>query len=327
MLKRILLFSTLVILLGAFVLYNTWQKSPSLTAAIEKELVQEKNIADEKQHSFQFAVLGDSRVVPDSPQHRGYVVLSELLQRINKENADFTVYVGDGPDKGGPISYLVSFREAMNKLKNPWYPVIGNHELSGGAAPDGNRGDGENNFLSVFDDKLPLKDSRGNRLSYYSFDHLNSHFIVLDTAWQDRKGHRENKLYPGNPQWEWLIQDMESARSKSKHIFIFGHEPPLLPNRSELKNYRRFSDTYRTSWHDPEAVDAFVHLCRRYRVDAVFSGHFHGYLNFKDGHTTHIVTGGAGADLYAPAEAGGFFHYTLCEIQDDNVSYKVVRKN
>lgn len=76
---------------------------------------------------------------------------------INKDDSDFTIYVGDGPDLGGPISYMISFRKAMNKLNKPWYPVIGNYGLSGGAAPGGREGDGKNNFVKVFEDRLPQK--------------------------------------------------------------------------------------------------------------------------------------------------------------------------
>lgn len=321
MLKKIFLLFLLFIFLGTTAACNVWQKNQTLNTVVKTEPGQKK------EGSFTFAVLGDSKVLPEKPHYHNNVILLDLLKSINKDDPDFTIYVGDGPDLGGPISYMISFREIMNKLKNPWYPVIGNHELSGGAAPDGRDGDGENNFVKVFEDRLPLKDLQGNRVSYYSFDYMNSHFIVLDTAWQDSKGHKKNKLYPGNAQWEWLSQDLESARLKSMHIFLFGHEPPLLPNKHELaENSKRFNSIYRTFWDDPKAVEDFIQLCQKYRVDAVFSGHFHGYLDFKNDETTHIITGGAGADLHAPAEAGGFYHYVRCQVEDEHVSYEVVQK-
>jgi len=310
----------LFIFLGATAACNGWQKSQTLNTVIKTALGQKE------ESSFKFAVLGDSKVLPKQPHYPNNVILLDLLKSINKDDSDFTIYVGDGPDLGGPISYMISFREALNKLKKPWYPVIGNHELSGGASPDGIEGDGEYNFIKVFEDRLPLKDLQGNRVSYYSFDYMNSHFVVLNTAWQDSKGHKNNKLYPGNAQWEWLAQDLEAARPKSMHIFLFGHEPPLMPNKPELAdNTKKFSSMYRTFWDDPKAVDAFIQLCQKYRVDAVFSGHFHGYLDFKNGDTTHIITGGAGADLHAPAEAGGYYHYVRCGVEGEHVNYEVIR--
>lgn len=281
------------------------KKSTEQGADVERETVVKS------QGSFQFAVLGDSKILPDRPQWKGNAILAKLVQRINQDNPDLVIYLGDGPDEGGPISNMVSFREMLGKLKSPWYPAIGNHEIIRGAGKDGNRGDGESNYLEVFNDKLPV-DFRGNRVSYYSFNYRNSHFIVLDTAWQERKDGEKYGLYPGSTQWEWLVQDLKSSQPGCKHIFIFGHEPPLIPYKSGGENdSKKLSDLYGTTWNNYQVVESFVQLCHQQHVDAVFSGHIHAYLNFKDGEVTHIITGDAGASLYAPPELGGL---PLCEV-------------
>ena len=123
-----------------------------------KESVETLKIrAAEEKGSFSFAVLGDSSTVPGCTECQGNAVLAKLVQKINQNPPDFIVYTGDGPEQGGPILYLQAFRNSLGELKAPWYPVLGNHEIIRGAAADGTKGDGEENYLSVFKDKLPVR--------------------------------------------------------------------------------------------------------------------------------------------------------------------------
>lgn len=252
-------------------------------------------------------------MLPGRPRWQGNVVLSEIVDSINQESPDLVIYLGDGPDRGGPIENMQAFRSALEKLKPPWHPAPGNHETADGAGPDGKRGDGEENFIAVFGDRLPLSDGTGRKVSYYSFDYRDSHFVVLDTAWQSKKDNAKYGLFPGSPQWQWLVQDLEKARPKSRHIFIFGHQPPVNPYNPEY------------SWANRGAAESFSGICRQYKVDAVFSGHYHAYGSFEDRGTRHIITGGGGAGLYAAPESGGFFHYVLCSVTGDNVIYRVMK--
>jgi 3',5'-cyclic AMP phosphodiesterase CpdA len=280
----------------------------------------------EEKSLFSFVVLGDSSIVPGCGECQGNVVLTELVQKINENTPDFVVYTGDGPERGGPILNLQAFRQALDKLKVPWYPVLGNHEIIEGARADGGGGDGEENYLGVFKDKLPVKDSRGKRVSYYSFNRLNCHFIVLDTAWQHRKESGTKGLYPDGAQWKWLVSDLQEARPKCKHIFVFAHEPPLLPGIFRLNSRFTFRERgLNTTWNNPRAAADFLRLCGAYGVEAVFSGHFHGYLKFKNGATTHIISGGAGSSLHVPALLGGYYHYILCTVSGEGVTCEAVR--
>lgn len=283
------------------------------------------SVNSRKDFSLKFVVLGDTKILPDQPDWRGNKILSKIIEEINTESPDFVVYLGDGPDFGGPVANMCLFREYLNRLKCPWYTAIGNHEIMRGAGIDGKSGDGEDNYLEVFADKLPLKDPGGNRVSYYSFDFAESHFVIIDTAWQDR-GKGPYALYPGSRQWNWLVSDLEKAARYSRHIFICGHEPPLIPYRlGDKSSSLKYDSSYGTTWSDASTVEAFVLLCSQYKVDAVFSGHFHGYMSFKEGETRHIITGGAGADLHTLPEYGGYYHYTRCFMEGSEVKYEVKR--
>ncbi|MFZ5632656.1 MAG: metallophosphoesterase [Bacillota bacterium] len=55
------------------------------------------------------------------------------VDRINREDPALVIYLGDGPDRGGPVSDMRTYRETLEELKPPWHPAVGNHEIIGGA--------------------------------------------------------------------------------------------------------------------------------------------------------------------------------------------------
>lgn len=248
-------------------------------------------------------------------------MLAEAVEKINQDNPALVIYLGDGVDQGGPAENLLAFREYLAKLQSPWYPVIGNHELIKGAEPGGRAGNGESNFRQIFADRLPVQGR-----SYYSFNYQNAHFIVLDTAWQNGGGPKEAELKPGSQQWEWLRQDLAGARSRSQHIFIFGHKPPVSPFRSGGPDtVSNLPNGYGTSWGDPGAAVEFMRVAANYHVDAVFSGHIHLYNRLDMQGVPYFITVGAGASLYASPESGGYYHYLRCRVKGEQVSYEVVK--
>ncbi len=270
--------------------------------------------------SFVFDVMGDSKILPGREKWRGNMVLAEAVKQINQDEPALVVYLGDGADQGGPVGNLTAFKGYLEKLKSPWYPVIGNHELKHGARPDGRGGNGEGNFRQVFAGKL----LQGK--SYYSFDYLNSHFIVLDTAWQTGDGPPDAELKPGSQQWVWLCQDLAAARQKSQHIFIFGHKPPVSPyHAGGPDTATNLPDGHGSSWGDPRAAVEFMNLAVKYKVDAVFSGHIHMYNRLDIKGVPYIITAGAGANLYAAPEQGGYYHYMRCRVSEGQVTYEVVK--
>ena len=80
-----------------------------------------------------------------------------------------------------------------------------------------------------------------------------------------------------------------------------------------------------TTWNNPQTAAAFPSIVPGVRRGSCFSGHYHGYLKFKDGASTHIISGGAGAALHVPEMLGGYYHYILCSVNGDRVTYDVIR--
>lgn len=205
---------------------------------------------------------------------------------------DFAIGTGDyihGADSQETLrAQWNAFFWALQPLqaRKPVYfvPAPGNHEIRGGA---GNR-----LFLEYF-----------KRL-FFSFNWAGSHFAILNT---EEPG-RESRI--AGQQLTWLKQDLAGAQTAS-HIFVALHRPlfPVSLHKGDSL------DEY------PKERDALHALFVRYRVTCVFAGHEHLYnRQVRDG-IQYIITGGAGADLYASPTKGGFHHFLY--VTADPVGYKV----
>lgn len=133
-----------------------------------------------------FAVVGDS-------QGRSFV-WENVIDAINTASPEFMLHCGDMVASGTRVQYE-DFASQTNKLKMPWYPVLGNHDI---------RGDG----LSLFTE-LTGKDR------YYSFLEKGHKFIALDSS----------QGFIDDLQISWLMEQLEWDGPK----FVFMHIPPFDP--------------------------------------------------------------------------------------------------
>jgi hypothetical protein len=135
----------------------------------------------------------------------------------------------------------------------------------------------------------------------YSFDHLNSHFVMLNT---NRAGSHHTVNY------DWLANDL--AATTADHIFVFGHEP-AYPVGPHLGNSL---DVY------PAQRDAFWQLLVDYDVDIYFSGHEHLYNHTEVAGVHQVVAGTCGAPIYS-GYGGDFYHYVVIAVDGLHVSVEV----
>jgi len=92
--------------------------------------------------------------------------------------------------------------------------------------------------------------------------------------------------------------------------FVFLHRP-LYPDSLIGSHFRNCLDKY------PEERDSLLALLKMYEVDIIFVGHEHLFRKSAHDGIIQIITGGAGAPLYAKEEDGGFYHFVLVDVEEE----------
>lgn len=180
---------------------------------------------------------------------------------------------------------MLQARDAMDGLGIPYFPMGGNHDF---VKPESRAW-----FLEAFAHILPQP------RAYYSFDHKNLHFCVLDPWWQWTDGTlceagqstvaaeldmslKDARWAVPPPQLEWLMEDLQMHADRAAILAI--HEPILpTPVRMQRPNY-----------NDSGALsngELILDILERFpQVKAVFSGHMHMNYIERARSITQVVT-------------------------------------
>ncbi len=218
---------------------------------------------------FRFVVFGDSRGgAIGSPNLEHEAAIAAIID----ESPALYFNTGDLVSAGANLDNWAYFFTAEHDLMAhvPLYPIFGNHE------------DDEENGLTGDDNwgRYFAPPDANRHPTYYSFDYLNAHFVVIDVEkW-------ETLLVPDILQNGWLRDDLDAANEnpKTNFTFAFLHEPPFSYKEGRTGN--------------TATLLILNPIFRDYGVDAVFEGHDHFYARHEMGGINHIVTGGGGAPLY-----------------------------
>jgi len=240
-----------------------------------------------------FVVFGDNR--PGGASEAQPEVFQQICTEIGMLAPDFVIGTGDyiyGADDETTLrAQWADFFSVMHALQArtrvPFAPAAGNHDIRGSRLA-------EKIFKEYF-----------KRL-YFSFNRDGCHFVVLDSE------------IPGNAgritgaQWEWLQADLRQHRSAAL-TFVTLHRP-LFPVDGHIGSSMDV---------DPKRRDALHRLFVQEGVDVVFAGHEHVFNdNVKDG-VRYVITGGAGARLYASPKEGGFHHYVVVQVRNGRYTMDV----
>lgn len=269
--KTIYKFFLTVVLISCFFFAGELYPSPLLPTVIKP-----RNTAKEGE-PFSFAVAGDSQ--PQGESGEQPEVLKKIIEEINKSGAAFLVHLGDKIHGSKDINIVRrqygEYQDVIAKLKIPVYTVVGNHDVSGVK---------ENEELHKKTGPL-----------YYSFEHKNCLFIVLNTEFVGSEGAIKGK------QLSWLESELEKGVGY-RYIFVFLHRPlysVLISGRSHEQFY---------SEGDRDILSA---LLKKYNVSAVFAGHEHLYNSgIYNGLRQFTSGGGGGSFHFAPT----FPHYLIVEV-------------
>ncbi|MFP6616721.1 MAG: metallophosphoesterase [Candidatus Hydrogenedentota bacterium] len=181
---------------------------------------------------------------------------------------------------------MFAARDLMDSLGFPYYPMGGNHDFV--------LEDSRAWFLEAFHAHLPVQNT------YYSFDHKNLHFSVLDAWWKwsddslslvsEPKIAVTQKEHLKGARWElpqeqldWLHEDLK--KNVDKPCIVSSHYPAVgVPDRLR-KNGLKDGGCLQNG---KELIDL---LHKHPQVRAIFAGHLHMHVIEKDDQLTHVATG------------------------------------
>lgn len=227
------------------------------------------------------AVYGDVR--------SSYKVHNQIINMIRKEKPDMILFTGDIASNSHNFLHFLIYSIIENKVWKDceYYPTRGNHESD------------LNHYKAFLD--LP------NGSTYYSFDRMGMHFVVLD-CW--------NVFAPiDDEELEWFKNDLE--KNKDKPITVSLHLPFFTSGKYE-------------PYHEPRLMELFD----RYNVLFVFSAHVHSYERSLYKGTNFVVTAGGGAPLYPETRENpekvirvNNHHYCILTKNNDEYTLKVIDIN
>jgi predicted phosphodiesterase len=138
----------------------------------------------------------------------------------------------------------------------------------------------------------------GAPAAHYAFDYGPVHFTLADSH---NGGISAAEL-------AWLREDLSATRQPVKMVVL--HHPPFDPDGTDhIMAYGRQN---------------FMALMAELEVDYVFAGHIHAYARGERDGVTYLITGGAGAPLYAGDHPHAVHHYLRVTVRGEEVSIEMV---
>lgn len=210
----------------------------------------------------------------------------KIADMIYKEQPQMVLFTGDIAANSRNYIHYLQFTVFENKLWNnfEYYPTRGNHEST----------------LWLYNAFFELPDGK----TYYSFDRMGMHFIVLD-CWNVYSAIDPKEL-------EWLKADLEA--NKNKPITVSMHVPLFTSGK-----------------YDPYNAPYLLELFDKYNVLFVFSAHVHSYERSLYKGTNYIVTAGGGAPLYPVTRVNPYkqvrknaHHYTVLTENNGEYTLKAI---
>ena len=222
---------------------------------------------------FSFAVIADTHLNQGEEECNSPFEVNRLangrmrfvVQDLNMREIAFAINLGDLVHPVPAIPHLYDaaanrFHEQVSDLVHDIHLVPGNHDVGDKPIVWGPAATVSEEFLGLW------KEYFGE--SFYSFDHGETHFIVLNAQIIN------TGLAAEAEQRTWLEGDLVANRRK--RLFVNIHYPPYLTHPDEDEHYDNIAEPGR-SW--------LLGLLEAYGVEALFAGHIHNFWYHRHGAT------------------------------------------
>lgn len=249
--------------------------------------------ASARHQPFTFAVFGDCQ-----PYGREFSpVLSQIATELGQSDVPFVIGCGDYIDGS---SNQTTVRRQWDNFFRGIAPLQAQRRIPVALAPGNHDIRGIRRNAEIFCEYF--------KKLYTSFDYQGCHFVILDseTIGADAR--------VTGTQLQWLKQDLADAKD-ARFTFVAMHRP-LYPVDGNIG--------YSLDKH-PKERNALHQLFIDSGVDAVFHGHEHLYNHQERDGIHYFITGGAGAELYAEPQNGGFHHYLQVSVAEEAFTVNVRR--
>lgn len=269
-----------------------------------------------QEDAFSFAFLTDIHLQPEKHAVEGFRL---AIDTINKLNPDFVLTGGDlvmdvlDQTHARADSLFVLYKEISGELNMPVYNTVGNHEVYGWHRDEEGIESHPEFGKKMYEKRI------GNR--YYSFDHKNWHFIILDGIYRSEEGHYIGKI--DQEQLEWLKADLDKT-DKQTPIVLSVHIP-FITSRTQLSQGALAANSEGGVITNSQEV---LPLLWEHNLKLVLQGHLHFNEDLYVGEKVHFITAGAVSGLWwsnkpdsYPEEGFQMIHVKGDELSSEYIDY------
>ena len=213
--------------------------------------------------SLAFCLAGDMRSFTESPEpgKRFFDGAVEMMQRIGP--GQFLISPGDFDPPAANRAIIDRYLGS----RFPWYVIVGNHEVENAAVMPWVR-----DWLAADIPGVVRRGLPGTKLTFYSFDVGDSHFVAIDSYPLAKPGNPGDKgrVDLTDAAFRWLEDDL--AATKKPLVWVIGHQP--IESLPDMDSGRMRHQGESVSF-DPDRAARFVTLLKQHRVLAYICGHTH----------------------------------------------------